>query len=71
MSSLPQHILIRRAFIAGALSTTPLLVAAVGWSLHWNAYINLSFTFGGAVILWSVIASTLDRYRAHGGGESE
>ncbi len=55
--------LIRRAFIIGVVTGCLFLPAAIGWTAHWNAYVNLLLTLCPIVIVWSGIASTLDRYQ--------
>lgn len=63
MSDREQRLAIRRSAFAGGLATLPWLFAAVGWTAHWNAYINLSNTLCGGVLWWVLIACTMDRYQ--------
>lgn len=54
--------------LTGLLATAPWLLACVGWAAHWNAYINLSFTFAGFVLWLTVygiwIGDAVNRVRA-------
>jgi bacteriorhodopsin len=54
---------IRAGIYAGWMSVVPVIVAAIGWTAHWNAYFNLMLTLGGAVLMWTALACTLDRYQ--------
>lgn len=57
---------IRCGFIVGSVASLPFLIAAIGWTAHWNVYVNLTLTLGGLVIYWTGIAATLDRYQRRG-----
>lgn len=62
-SDVRERRVIRRGFLAGTTAGMIWMLAGVGWAAHWNAYINLLLSICGAVIVWTGIACTLDRYQ--------
>jgi len=66
MSQLQRNRDIRAGIYVGWISIIPLIIAVIGWTTHWNVYINLSLTLATGVLMWTAIAVTLDRYQTKG-----